>query len=116
MAELAGTQSDRGEEVQHRENGGISKYQNAKPRVGGRIRVWVETEGTGEAGTTPAVGKFCQGDPRWALPGDHAEGVRKGWRSVGALILAIAWSQKLQHGKLVSEEQGILGPPREGKS
>lgn len=98
----------------HRENGSVSKYQNAKPRVGGRIRVWIETEGSGEAWATGAGGKFCQGDPWWALPGDSAVGVRKGWRSVGALVMAVAWSWMLQHWKLVSEEQGILGPPRWG--
>lgn len=49
---------------QHRENGGVSKYPNAKPRVGRRIQVWIETEGSGEAWTTGAGGKFCQGDPR----------------------------------------------------
>jgi hypothetical protein len=95
-------QSNRGEEVPvHRENGGVSKYQNAKPRTGGRIWLWIETEGSGEAWTTAAGGKSCQGDPWWALPGDRAEGVRKGWRSPSALV---------------NEDQGILGPRMEDKN
>lgn len=67
MEELAGMQSNRGEEVPvHRENGGVSEYQNSKPRMGGRIWLWIETEGSGEAWTTMQVGS-----PARAIHGGH---------------------------------------------